>query len=301
MATDPQLQAAYHHCRRIAYSHYENFPVASLLLPKPLRNPVAAIYAFARQADDIADEGHAPPQQRLTELTFFEHQLAAIRTNQVSLQAPMWLALQDTVQRFQLPVSLLEDLLLAFRQDVTKKRYANLSQLIDYCRYSANPVGRLILHLNGPVTDTQLQQSDCVCTALQLINFMQDIKQDYLDKARIYLPQDQLSAAGIDEAALLTASPEMLAQVIRPLYQHANNLMLQGLPLGTSLKGRLGWEVRAMILGGIQTLAMLQKLPDDQLLNRPRLSRKQHIFGFLRAMKKQRYLQHGYHLLHPAN
>lgn len=297
MASDPQLQAAYRHCRRLAHSHYENFPVASLLLPRPLRNPVAAIYAFARQADDIADEGHAAPAERIHQLDFFQQQLSAIKSNQVVHNAPVWLALQDTVERFQLPVMLFEDLLRAFRQDVTQTRYADMPALLDYCHYSANPVGRLVLSLAGPPTEAQRNQSDCICTALQLINFFQDIEQDYLEKNRIYLPQDQLSAAGIDEKSLLAAPPVKLAQVLRPLYQYTRGLMLQGLPLGSALKGRLGWEIRAMILGGIQTLTMLMQLPDEQLLSRPRLSRRQTIAVLLQARNHKRFYRYGHFLL----
>lgn len=289
MATDAQLQSAYRYCQRFARSHYENFPVASWLLPKKLRKPVAAIYTFARQADDIADEGDDTASERLQQLNTFQQHLDAISNNQTISKDPLWIALTDSIQQFDLPVSLLEDLLRAFRQDVTKTRYADLTQLLEYCQYSANPVGRLVLQLNGHPSDLQLYQSDCICTALQLINFFQDIEQDYLEKDRIYLPQDHLQKAGVNESQLLASDSHQLASALRSLFEYSQNLMRSGLPLGMSLSGRIGWEIRAMTLGGIQTLSLLMQQSDNQLLSRPRLSRYQQLAVLISAISKQYY------------
>lgn len=291
MATEVQIQSAYRYCQRFARSHYENFPVASWLLPKKLRKPVAAIYTFARQADDIADEGEATASERLQQLDTFQQHLDAISNNQTISKDPIWIALADSIQQFDLPVSLLEDLLRAFRQDVTKTRYADLPQLLEYCQYSANPVGRLVLHLDEHPNDEQLYQSDCICSALQLINFFQDIAQDYLEKDRIYIPQDHLEKVGIHESQLLAADSHQLASALRPLFEYTQNLMRSGVPLGTSLSGRIGWEIRAMTLGGIQTLSLLMQQSDSQLLSRPRLSRCQQ-FSLLISASSNRYYRH---------
>ena len=179
MTTDSQRQDAYRYCRQLAQSHYENFPVASLLLPKALRQPISVIYAFARNADDIADEGHYSASHRLAQLDHYEQQLIAASQQAYHGDDPVFIALQDVMRRFQLPSQLFSDLLTAFRQDVEKDHYQNYTDLLNYCQYSANPVGRLLLHLNDQAQPYWLQQSDAICTALQLINIYQDIQQDY--------------------------------------------------------------------------------------------------------------------------
>ncbi len=289
MPTDPHVQAAYHYCQQFTRAHYENFPVASMLLPKKLRLPVAAIYTFARQADDIADEGDATATTRLQQLDEFHRQLQAITNQNFTTIDSLWTALADCIQQHDLPVSLFANLLQAFRQDVTVKRYANLAEVLEYCRYSANPVGRLVLHLNDSLTESQLHQSDCICTALQLINFFQDIEQDYLEKNRIYLPQDRLKAAGIDDSQLLASDTGKLSVVLRPLYLYTMQLMQEGYQLGMTLTGRLGWEIRAMTLGGIEALSLLIQQPDHALLSRPRLSKLQHLLVLINALSKRRY------------
>src|SRR5437016_4089656 len=171
---------------RVSVGHYENFPVASLLLPAALREPVGAIYRFARGADDIADEGDDAPEMRLEKL----------RNYRMQLEPPSELA--SLIRRHDLPVGLFEDLLDAFAQDVTKKRYANFPELLEYCRRSANPVGRLLLHLFRRTTDSDLACSDAICSALQLIDFWQDVEIDYA-KGRIYLPQDEMARHDVTE------------------------------------------------------------------------------------------------------
>lgn len=273
MKTD--LAKAYAYCQNLAQSHYENFPVASLLLPKRLRRPISVIYAFARTADDFADEGSDSPAERLAKLASYRQALQAIAANQYRGDEPIFIALADVIQQHQLPLSLFDDLIKAFQQDVRQQRYQDLDEVMLYCRYSANPVGRLILLLHGQATEQQLQQSDAICSALQLINFYQDIEQDLAEMNRVYLPQDQLKKHALTESDLLTADTIRLAPLLRGLYQHAATLMQQGVPLGTKVNGRLGWEIRAMILGGIASLRLLQQQQDHQLLLRPRLKKSQ--------------------------
>lgn len=292
--TKTSIDQAYAYCQQLAKAHYENFPVASVLLPKHLRRPVAAIYAFARTADDFADEGTASMADRLAKLDHYSALLEQIATDRYEAEGPIFIALQDAIKQFSLPLQLFEDLLIAFRQDVTKSRYTDLADVLDYCRYSANPVGRLVLYLQGQPTNQQLQQSDAICSGLQLINFYQDIAQDLTEQNRVYLPQDLLTANGIDNDDLLNADSQQLAAILRPLYQQTHELMRSGIPLGTSLSGRLGWEIRAMTLGGILTLSKLQQLPDHQLLSRPRLSRRQLLWILLVTSSKRRYLKMAY-------
>ena len=192
--------------------HYENFPVASFLLPAHLREPVEAIYAFARSADDIADEGDAQPIVRLARLNDYRRALHAIEQNKAfddPTLAPVFDRLGHNIRQFELPVGLFRDLLDAFSQDVGKTRYADFAELSDYCRRSANPVGRLMLHLYRANTPENLAMSDRICTSLQLINFWQDVAVDW-QKQRIYLPQADMERFGVDEACIADG------QVTRP-------------------------------------------------------------------------------------
>jgi squalene synthase HpnC len=273
MSTDypPQVRDGYRWCRALARSHYENFPVASLLLPARLRDPVAAIYAFARSADDIADEGSADPHQRRAQLDAMAAELDLIETGGPS-DTPLFAALADSVRRYRLPTALLHDLLSAFRQDVDKQRYADFGELMDYCRRSANPVGRLLLNLSGHNSERNLALSDAICSALQLINFLQDIFQDYEENARIYLPADEMQRFGVDEACIAgrESSPALRA-LVRFQIERAARLLRSGSPLGTNLSGRFGLEVRAIVLGGSRILEKLHR--QDDLFSRPRLGR----------------------------
>lgn len=297
MRNKTELEKAYAFCQNLAKSHYENFPVASILLPKKLRQPIAVIYAFARTADDFADEDHLPAEDRLCLLNNYSQLLTEIANQLYQGNDPIFLALQDTLHRFNLPVQLLEDLLTAFRQDVVKSRYATFNEVLDYCRFSANPVGRLLLHLEGNPSQQQLQQSDAICTALQLINFYQDIEQDFTEQNRVYIPQDELAAAGIDEEDLIQADTTRLAPLLRSLYERTERIMSNGLELGSTLSGRLGWEIRAMTLGGLTTLSALKQQSEAALLNRPRLSRRTMISVILNSGLKSRYRKTIYKLL----
>lgn len=268
-----ELEQAYQFCKNMAQSHYENFPVASVLLPKKLRKPISVIYAFARTADDFADEGDASQQQRLEQLNNYSTALQAIASNNYQGDNPIFIALTDVITQHQLPINLFEDLLDAFKQDVVKSRYANFDQVLDYCRRSANPVGRLLLLLQGKPTEQQLQQSDAICSALQLINFYQDIVQDLTESDRIYIPTDELDQFGVSEPQLTNLETTEIAPLIRLQYTRAQQLMAKGIELGTTVDGRIGWEIRAMTLGGVATLSKLMSQHDNELLNRPRLSK----------------------------
>jgi hydroxysqualene synthase len=270
---DQRLSQAYNFCQQLAKNHYENFPVASILLPKRLRLPISVIYAFSRTADDFADEGDATQTERLHQLDVYSHALLQISEESYQGSDPIFIALADVIHQHDLPVHLFHDLLSAFKQDVVKNRYDNFDEVLDYCSRSANPVGRLLLHLNGKPRPEQLEQSDNVCTALQLINFYQDIVQDYAEQDRIYIPQNELIYFGLTETDLVKPDTQKIAPLIRSLYQRTEQLMAKGYPLGSVLSGRMGWEVRAMTLGGIKTLALLKKQRDEELLTRPRLSR----------------------------
>jgi squalene synthase HpnC len=254
----------------MAVDHYENFPVASLILPRPLRAPVAAIYRFARHADDLADEGDLPAAQRLIGLRALQSGLTAISQG---IRPPTQLLqdLADVVAAHRLPVQLFEDLLDAFTQDVTQSRYADFPQLMDYCRRSANPVGRLLLHLFGYAHGPALDRSDDICSALQLINHWQDVAIDY-SRNRIYLPQDDLARFGVDEGQLASADAgPRFQQLLRFQIGRARALLHRGAPLGRTLPGRLGLEIRMIVAGGDTILQKLLERDCDVFRRRPKL------------------------------
>jgi len=251
-------------------AHYENFPVASVLLPRALRRPIEAIYRFARSADDIADEGDASDADRLQQLDAYRRDLDRIESGAPCSDA-QFAELAAVVGQWQLPLQLFRDLIDAFAQDVVKKRYADYAELLDYCRRSANPVGRLLLHLAGRTDDANLQRSDCICTALQLINFWQDIGVDW-EKGRVYLPLCDLArfAVAEDEIGAGRCSPRWAAlldfECARTL-----RLMQAGAPLVHQLPGRMGWEIRLTVQGGLRILERIQRTRGDVFAHRPRL------------------------------
>lgn len=254
----------------MAVEHYENFPVASILLPRHLRHAVEIIYHFARQADDIADEGNMPDSARLAKLDEFRSELRRIEHNETP-DMPLFNELAQVVKKHQLPVQLLHDLLDAFTQDVIKKRYANFDELLDYCRRSANPVGRLLLHLYDAATPQNLIYSDNICTSLQLINFWQDVEKDFAI-ARIYLPQDEMSHFGVSESQILTKNADQAWQALMQFQvQRARSMMQNGAPLGCILSGRIGLEMRLIIAGGNRILSKLESAKYDMFQHRPML------------------------------
>ena len=257
--------------------HYENFPVASWLCPPRLRPPVAAIYGFARTADDIADEGTANATQRLADLAAYRADLdACFGGRPDSGRWPgVFIPLRGAVRDFKLPLRPLADLLSAFEQDVHKSRdaagYANRAELLDYCRRSANPVGRLLLHLYGIDDSTTQERSDAVCTALQLINFWQDVGIDVV-RGRYYLPADDLQRHGLDPARPSTWAGHREAPKLIAEFSHwARSLMESGAPIVHQVPGRAGWELRLVVQGGLRTLDRIEQMGFNTFAARPAL------------------------------
>jgi len=252
----------------MSVDHYENFPVASILLPKRLRKPVTAIYHFARAADDIADEGDFHEHERLQQLDDFRDELIHIANDETPL-SPLFQNLAVEIQQYALPMQPFHDLLDAFSQDVIKKRYANFDELLDYCSRSANPVGNLMLHLYEEATPVNIDYSNAVCTALQIINFWQDVAKDYAI-GRIYLPQDELMQYGVSEDIIAQKiSNGAWRELMRFQVDRARSLMMHGKPLGSILTGRIGLEMRMIITGGLRILDKLESAKYDMFRHRP--------------------------------
>ncbi len=248
--------------------HYENFPVASLLLPRRLRRPVEIIYRFARSADDIADEGTAADDVRLSKLSVYRSELARIAAGEIP-DAPLFRDVASIVRETGLPIGLFDDLTDAFAQDVTQKRYANFAELLGYCRRSANPVGRLLLHLFKRTSETDLAASDAVCTALQLINFWQDVELDFA-KGRIYLPQDEMAQHGVGERHIAEGRCDAAWRSLLAFQvNRSREMILRGQPLARSLPGRIGLEIRATIQGGLRILEKIERVQFDVFRRRP--------------------------------
>ena len=258
--------------------HYENFPVASLLCPPRIRPAVSALYWFARTADDLADEGDASAEERLAELTQFRAELLAVASDEPhSGRWPqVFHPLQSALERFALPVALLEDLLDAFVQDVIKTRdrlgYPDELELTDYCRRSANPVGRLLLHLYGVNDAASLRQSDAICTALQLINFWQDLSRD-IPRGRHYLPVADCAEYGVgaDDLLALRQTPAV-TRLVKHQCERARTLMQSGAPLVHTVHDRAGWELRLVVQGGLRILDKIGALHFATLSSRPTLN-----------------------------
>jgi squalene synthase HpnC len=277
------LEAAYASCARDAGTHYENFPVASRLLPRHMRKHVAAVYAFARAADDFADEGHRSVDERhrlldgwLCRLRDASSSHAGTTNRPLGAGEPansreIFMALGATMRDKDLPVSLFEDLVSAFRQDVTVTRYAAWVDVMDYCRRSANPVGRLVLRIAG-YRDGRLDGwSDAICTALQLTNFWQDLKIDF-DRGRIYVPEEEMRALGAAAGDLAGAAmTPAWTSVVAAAVERTRALFCDGRPLCDALRGRLGYELRATWLGGMRILDRIEASEYDMIHRRPSL------------------------------
>lgn len=252
----------------MAQSHYENFPVASILLPLRLRKPIGLIYAFARQADDFADEGDLAPEQRLALLDGFRRELDRIAAH-TPPETEFFQTLRLMIETHGLPLTPFYDLLDAFSQDVVKTRYANFGEVMDYCRRSANPIGRLLLHLYGQATPRNIGYSDAICSALQIINFLQDVAIDYR-KNRIYFPLDEMQKYRIDEAQIARGDAGgMWWSFMQFEIERARKLLQSGAPLGVALKGRIGLEMRTIIAGGDTILRKLHQSRGDMFNQRP--------------------------------
>jgi squalene synthase HpnC len=270
------LAAAYAECAVRARSHYENFPIGSWLLPRRLRDDLAAVYAFARLADDVADEGDAPPATRLAELDALEARLVACADDPGAAPDPVFLALGHTIVRHALPLAPFRHLLAAFRRDAAgdTRAFATFADVLEYTRCSANPVGRIVLGLFGHRDAERAARSDDVCTALQLTNFWQDVRGDLEDRGRVYVPQEDLDRFPGARAALVQrrTTPgfrDCLAfQVERTRARFASGLVLADL-----VDGRLRREVRLFAHGGLAILDRIAADGYDVLARRPKLGR----------------------------
>ena len=275
------LREAYAACERAARTHYENFPVASLLLPRPMRPHVAAVYAFARAADDFADEDNLPAPERLRLIDGWEQRLHAAVESRLPGLAPcageppetqdLFLALGESIRSLSLPVKLFEALLSAFRQDVTVKRYRTWDHMMEYCQRSANPVGRLVLRIAGYHDRNLDNASDAMCAALQLTNFWQDLKIDF-DRGRIYLPEDERERYGALERDLADGNitPEW-QRALSTAVARTRLLFDEGRYVCDGVSGRLRYELRATWLGGTRILDRLENSRFDVVRRRPKL------------------------------
>lgn len=256
--------------------HAENFPVASWLCPPAWRDAVRALYTFARTADDLADEGHAPPAQRLAALQALRAQVMALWNDPTAAgAAPMLAALAQARQRYQLPLSPLLDLLDAFEQDVRRqasgRRWRDDAELLAYCRRSAQPVGRLLLHLAGVRDATSVAHSDAICSGLQLINMAQDVGID-LARGRCYLSDARLRRHGLDPAQPPERwDPVRLASAVRELAAAGRALLARGWPLPQRVGGRFGWELRLVLEGGWRIAERIERAGGRTWQQRPRL------------------------------
>ncbi|MEK6246082.1 MAG: squalene synthase HpnC [Pseudomonadota bacterium] len=252
----------------MSVGHYENFPVASLLLPRAMREPVSIIYRFARTADDFADEGNDAPEVRLEKLQGYRLELQAIQSNRTPVD-PLFSDVARLAREHGLPLQLFHDLLDAFSQDAVKKRYANFAEVLDYSRRSANPVGRLLLHLFNKNTPENCKLSDSICSALQIINFWQDIEIDHA-KDRIYLPQDEMADFGVSEAQIAARRCDRAFQdLLRFQVDRARRMMLEGAPLVGQLDGRFRLEIAITVQGGLRILEKLENAGYDMFRRRP--------------------------------
>lgn len=263
---EADIEAAYRHCQDLARRHYENFPTASLLLPARVRPAIAAVYAYARTADDFADEpeheGHR--DERLREwLAKLDDALAG------RPEGPIFVAVADAVRRFDLPPQALRDLVDAFRQDVRVSRYATFPELLDYCTRSANPVGRLVLAAHGVRDSASLSASDSICTALQLVNFWQDVAID-LDKDRIYLPAEDLARFGVSESDLFARrATAPFRRLLAFEVERTREVFSAGWPLASRARGRLGLWLRCVWGGGHRILHAIERVDHDVFERRP--------------------------------
>lgn len=269
------LEESYHYCQLLAQSHYENFPVASVAIPKKIRKHIAAVYAFARCADDFADEAEFTGK-RIECLEWWQKLLH----DSQQPSHPIFVALHNTIRLYGIPLKLFDDLLLAFLQDVNIKRYDSFDELLSYCCHSANPVGRIILHLFGYRQNELMLYSDSICTALQLTNFWQDVSVDLL-KDRIYIPQNDLKQFQLEEADLFERrNRRNFEQLMAFQVERTQTFFDHGKPLTSLTAGRLGFELRLTWLGGTGILKKIAKNGYDTLDIRPKLTKWSYV-GFI--------------------
>jgi squalene synthase HpnC len=269
------LARAYAACEALARSHYENFPVASRLLPAPMRPHVAAVYAFARIADDIADEGTMPGEERRVQLGSWQRRLHdAVRSNRNgsadSRDDLVIVAMAHSIQSLELPLSLFDDLVSAFGQDTMTTRYASWVDVIDYCRRSANPVGRLVLRIGGYRDEALERSSDALCTALQLTNFWQDLGRDWRT-GRLYVPREVLDACGANESELRMPLTSSWSRAIESCVRFTQARFDEGRAICDRVRGRLGFELKLTWLGGTRILERVERRRQELIDYRPTL------------------------------
>lgn len=277
------LSEAFEYCAQITKNHYENFPVASLAIPKKLRPYICAVYAFARAADDFADEKEFEGE-RMEKLNEWEKQLRSTKPFH-----PVFIALSETISKFELPTSLFHDLINAFKMDVEINRYQTFSEVINYCRYSANPVGRIILHIMGYPAPKFMEYSDAICTALQLANFWQDVAVDLL-KNRIYIPQEDFTRFRYSESDLFEKTyNEDFGRLMAFQVERTEELFEQGKPLLNKAPGRFGFELRLTWLGGMTILKKIRHLKGNIFKERPVLKKWDAPGIILGALRKKNF------------
>jgi squalene synthase HpnC len=275
------LLSAEKETRRLARSHYENFLVASVMLPRRLRQPFYNVYAFCRAADDLADESPSA-EIAIVGLDSFQNQLDATFAGKPV--QPLFIALASTIRQFDLPKQPFDDLLDAFRQDQRKTRYDSIDQLLDYCRRSANPVGRLVLRLGDTCDDQSVEMSDEICTGLQLANFWQDVARDYAI-GRIYLPVDEMNRFHVTEGMLGESStPQEMRQLLASECDRAESFFRRGLPLAKRVPRWLSHDVKLFAHGGLATLDAIRRIDFDVLRSRPTVSKWRQSALLARAM-----------------
>lgn len=288
ISSPAEIADAFAFCEQIARAHYENFPVGSVLVPKAKRKHVYSIYAFARTADDFADEGYGTAtttEDRLRLLDEWEFQLESCYRGIAS--HPIFIALAETVRELRLPIQLFRDLLSAFKQDVVQSRYADFEEVLDYCRRSANPVGRLILLLFG-YRDEQLHKlSDAICTALQLANFWQDVAVD-LQKDRVYLPLDEIRHFGYSEKELFAQEfNSRYADLLKFQVDRTWQLFEAGKQLPKRVSGRLSFELSLTWHGGTRILELIERNGYDTLSQRPKITKWDKLVLLTRAISRR--------------
>jgi len=267
---------------RMGIDHYENFPVASWLVPARLRGPIHEIYRFARHADDIADEGDAPAAERLAQLAALHAELDRIAGGSYPAGA-RWSGLATVTRAHDLPVALLHDLLRAFEQDARGTTYPDYDTLLDYCSRSANPIGRLLLALYRRAEPELLRASDAVCTGLQLVNFWQDVDIDWA-KGRVYVPQSELERYGVDRDQIAQRRADgAWTRLLAAQTQRASSLLREGAPLARALGGRIGWELRMVVQGGLRIAERIDAVGGDVFHRRPRLEARDWVLMAARA------------------
>ena len=280
-AAAPTLEEARAWCRHLAETHYENFHVASWFLPKALRPHFHSIYAYCRVSDDLGDEVGSTAQA-LALLDLWGRELDACYEGRA--RHPVFVALKETIDACSIPKEPFADLLTAFRQDQTVKRYASMEEVLGYCRYSANPVGRLVLYACGEVSEENFRLSDATCSALQLANFWQDVRVDW-GKDRVYLPQDEMRRFGVtDETIAAGAATAEFRTLLKFEVDYARSLFAQGLPLIGRVNRDLALDLDLFSRGGLEILRAIERCDYDVLSARPAISKRTKLGLALRAL-----------------